>query len=143
MGRYSMAPSLIRVLILAIATVFNLGFPAYRLPKVLKFLGVAVLPRWTVERQARCNHDIFMLDSRSTAERLRRRLHGTCMKNHVRIFEAEPLWGLRTGLKASLLPHCRLINRITINVIMRAGFGSELDELRRLHPTAATLVGLF
>ncbi len=88
---------------------------------------------------------VFALDGAD--HRRRRKLltppfHGKSIKNYEKIFEAETLresasW--RDGVEFESL---EAMNRLTLNVILRAVFGAEgeqLDELRRIIPPWVTL----
>lgn len=88
---------------------------------------------------------VFALDG--DAHRARRRLlsplfHGQNIKNYERIIEEETLAETATWPVGTPVETLRPMNRITLNVILRAVFGAEgadLDELREIIPPWVTL----
>lgn len=88
---------------------------------------------------------VFALDG--AAHHRRRRLlspafHGKSVRNYERIVEEETLAELASWPEGDAIATLRPMNRITLNVILRAVFGAEgahLDELRRIIPPWVTL----
>lgn len=88
---------------------------------------------------------VFALDG--DAHRQRRRLlsppfHGKNIQNYERIIEEETLAETATWPEGKPFETLRPMNRITLNVILRAVFGAEgadLDELRVIIPPWVTL----
>ncbi|ODR06006.1 cytochrome P450 [Mycolicibacillus koreensis] len=88
---------------------------------------------------------VFALDG--DAHRARRLLlsppfHGQNIKNYERIIEEETLAESATWPQGTPFATLRPMNRITLNVILRAVFGAEgadLDELREIIPPWVTL----
>jgi cytochrome P450 family 138 len=88
---------------------------------------------------------VFALDG---AEHRRRRklltppFHGQSIKNYERVIEEETLREISGWPQGTEFRSLEAMNRITLNVILRAVFGAdgaELDELRRLMPGWVTL----
>ena len=88
---------------------------------------------------------VFALDG---AEHRRRRklltppFHGKSIKNYERIFEEETLREAASWVDGIAFETLEPMNRITLNVILRAVFGAEgekLDTLRRIIPPWVTL----
>jgi cytochrome P450 family 138 len=68
--------------------------------------------------------------------------HGKSIKNYEKIFEEETLRELASWPEGQEFETLEPMNRITLNVILRAVFGAEgeeLDELRRIIPPWVTL----
>jgi cytochrome P450 len=88
---------------------------------------------------------VFALDG--TDHRRRRKLltppfHGKSIKNYEKIFEEETLRESASWPDGKEFESLEPMNRITLNVILRAVFGAdgeELDELRRIIPPWVTL----